>query len=89
MERKDLEIESEEDDRCSTATIAALSVISERCGAEGDEDVIESLERQAIRMIEKADKDSRPGLERQLQYYKDNSDAAGMLKLIDFLKIGF
>jgi len=83
------EIESDEDDACSVATTAALSVINERCGAEGDEDVIESLERQAIRMIEKADKDSRPGLERQLQYYKDNSDAAGMLKLIDFLKIGF
>jgi len=35
MERKDLEIESDEDDACSIATMAALEVMSERCGGEG------------------------------------------------------
>ena len=78
--------EQDEQDACEVATAAALEVLRERCGAESDEDVIESLERQAMRMIEKVDKDSRPGLERQVQYYKDNSDAAGILKLIDYLK---
>jgi len=74
-----------EEDACEVATAAAMSVISERCGAEGDEDVIESLERQAMRMIEKA-RDSRIDLERQLQYYKDNKDAVGILRLINYLK---
>ncbi len=83
---KELEIESDEQDACSVATAAALEVLRERCGAESDEDVIESLERQAMLLIEKAEKGSRPGLERQVQYYKDNNDAAGILKLIDYLK---
>jgi len=79
----------EEKDACEVATAAALSVIRERCGAESDEETIEALVRQAELMIEKAekiDKISRAGLDRQLQYYKDNMDAEGILKFVDYLK---
>jgi len=79
---------SDEDDVCGVAMTAALSVIRDRC-AEIDEDEIDALVRQADIQIEKAekiDKDSKPGLLRQVKYHKDNMDAEGLLKLIDYLK---
>lgn len=72
-------------DACQIAITAALSVLSERCG-ESDEDELDTLERQAMLLIEKVEKSSRAGLEKQLQYHKENSDAEAILKLIDYIK---
>ena len=75
----------EEEAACEVAMEAALSVIRERCGQDDDE-LLETLEQQAMQLIETTDPASIPGLQKQVQFHKNNKDAAGMLKLMDYLK---
>jgi DNA repair protein RadC len=86
LSKKHWPLDDDDDETCEIALSAAMSVLKEKCG-QPDEEELESLERQALRLIEKTpDKSSRPGLEKQLQYYKENGDAHGMLKFIDYLR---
>lgn len=71
---------------CDIAMEAALSVIKERCGTQNDDELIETLERQALKLIENVEPSSVAGLQKQVQFHKNNKDAAGMMNLIDFLK---
>ncbi len=80
-------MENKEDEAaCDIAMEAALSVIKERCGTQNDDELIETLERQVTQLIEDADPASIPGLQKQVQFHKSNKDAAGLLKLIEFLR---
>ncbi len=85
-ERRIMENKEDEAAACDIAMEAALSVIKERCGTQNDDELIETLERQATQLIENADPASIPGLQKQVQFHKSNKDAAGLLKLIEYLR---
>lgn len=77
--------ETKSDEACEIAMEAALSVIKERCG-QTDDELIETLERQALQLIENVEPATRDGLQKQVLFHKNNKDAAGLLKLIEYLR---